>query len=118
MKMPRPPRPPRADSAARTAPGRRRGLGGRARRRAGVAGQLAEHYRRTARVAAMTGIERGGPAPVLPSRGREFHPILDLVPAIVGAVGLIFVSAVVWLSLKLSLGIDLIAEGRKLLGDP
>lgn len=59
-------------------------------RRAGVSGQRAEHDRRTARVAAMTGIERSAD-----ERGRddtvtpEFPPILDLVPAIVGAIGLV-----------------------------
>jgi hypothetical protein len=66
------------------------------RRGAGVSGQRAEHDRRTARVAAMTGIERStspaaspaaaettGPAP------REFPPGLDLVAPVVGAIGLI-----------------------------
>ncbi len=69
------------------------------RRRAGVAGQRAEHDRRTARVAAMTGIERtpadqarGGPAGTPPNadaRGPEFPPVLDLVPVVIGVVGLI-----------------------------
>lgn len=64
-----------------------------ARRGAGVSGQRAEHDRRTARVAAMTGIDRrvgdredvavGGDA------GPEFPPILDLVPVLIGAVGLV-----------------------------
>jgi len=70
------------------------------RRGAGVSGQRAEHDRRTARVAAMTGIERStspaastspraaaaqttGPAP------REFPPGLDLVAPVIGAVGLV-----------------------------
>ena len=68
------------------------------RRGAGVSGQRAEHDRRTARVAAMTGIDRStsraattspavaettGPAP------REFPPRLDLVAPVIGAVGLI-----------------------------
>jgi hypothetical protein len=57
------------------------------RRRAGVSGQQAVAERRTARVAAMTGIDR---APV----GRdlsagEFPPILDLVAPVIGAVGLV-----------------------------
>jgi hypothetical protein len=61
------------------------------RRRAGVSGQRAEHDRRTARVAAMTGIERarrsddaGTPAGL-----PEFPPVLDLVPALIGTVGLV-----------------------------
>ena len=61
-----------------------------ARRRAGVAGQRAEHDRRTARVAAMTGIERtrtstAGQA----DAGPEFPPLLDLVPVAIGAIGLV-----------------------------
>ena len=59
-----------------------------ARRRAGVRGQLAEHDRRTARVAAMTGISRGEPADVMRG-GREFPPVLDLLPVGVGSVGLV-----------------------------
>lgn len=71
-----------------------------ARRRAGVRGQRAEHDRRTARVAAMTGIERSasgatdGSAVVTSGpddpEPREFPPALDLVPALIGAVGLVF----------------------------
>ena len=98
-----------------------------ARRRAGVSGQRAEHDRRTARVAAMTGIERtgraqeadhaaagqtattgadaaeiGGPeagraganeAVTRSSVGRtalrEFPPVLDLVPVVIGVIGLL-----------------------------
>lgn len=59
------------------------------RRRAGVSGQQAEHDRRTARVAAMTGIERTAVAPASPDRGPEFPPILDLVPVVIGVVGLV-----------------------------
>ncbi len=65
-----------------------------ARRKAGVSGQLAEFDRRSERVAAMTGIDRQA-APddsvddEVPARGPEFNPILDLVPAMIGAVGLI-----------------------------
>ncbi len=70
------------------------------RRGAGVSGQRAEFDRRSARVAAMTGIERtgdadgvtdgGGADPAArPDRGPEFPPVLDLVPALVGAVGLV-----------------------------
>ncbi len=58
------------------------------RRRAGVRGQRAQHDRRTARVAAMTGIERQVAAPDL-SAGPEFPPQLDLVPAAIGVVGLV-----------------------------
>ena len=62
-----------------------------ARRHVGVRGQRVEHDRRTARVAAMTGIERderatneGGDG-----EGREFPPVLDLMPVAVGSVGLV-----------------------------
>ena len=62
-----------------------------ARRHAGVRGQRVEHDRRTARVAAMTGIERGeGVTNERGERvGREFPPVLDLVPVAVGSVGLV-----------------------------
>jgi hypothetical protein len=62
------------------------------RRRAGVSGQRAEHDRRSARVAAMTGIERGPAATtttVVDDRGPEFPPVLDLVPVAIGVVGLV-----------------------------
>jgi hypothetical protein len=82
------------------------------RRGAGVSGQRAEHDRRTARVAAMTGIDRSPAAAVtssVPARPpasaaasssaaatttaepgpREFPPGLDLVAPVIGAVGLI-----------------------------
>lgn len=62
-------------------------------RRAGVSGQNAEHDRRSERVAAMTGIDRGVADDTAASKaddhGAEFPPILDLVPVIVGVVGLI-----------------------------
>jgi hypothetical protein len=62
-------------------------------RAAGVSGADAEHDRRTARVAEMTGIERAPTASASgPARTREFNPMLDLVPAIVGAVGLVAAS--------------------------
>ena len=68
-----------------------------ARKRAGVSGQHAEHDRRSARVAAMTGIERAGDrgaaaeaaSLVGESRTREFPPALDLVPVVCGLVGLV-----------------------------
>ena len=56
------------------------------RRKAGVSGQQAEHDRRSERVAAMTGIERGE------SRregGKEFPPVLDLIPPILAVPGLV-----------------------------
>lgn len=66
------------------------------RRAAGVSGQQAEHDRRSERVAAMTGIERRGRSATttttaLETAGRatEFPPWLDLLPAIVGVVGLV-----------------------------
>ena len=61
------------------------------RRDAGVRGANAEHARRSARVAAMTGISREpSPQQVAASDGAaEFPPMLDLLPAVVGAIGLI-----------------------------
>jgi hypothetical protein len=61
------------------------------RRAAGVSGQVAEHDRRTQRVAAMTGIERTGRSADTdsPPSGPEFPPILDLIPALIGIVGLV-----------------------------
>jgi hypothetical protein len=58
-----------------------------ARRKAGVAGQRAVAEQRSARVAAMTGIDR---APTPADRSRpEFPPVLDLVAPLVGAIGLV-----------------------------
>jgi hypothetical protein len=60
-----------------------------ARRRVGVRGQQLEHDRRSARVAAMTGIDRrSGPEPAAATRA-EFPPALDLVPVAIGVVGLV-----------------------------
>ena len=66
-----------------------------ARRRAGVSGERAEHDRRSARVAAMTGIERSvdhehpaGSPSVVP-RFAEYPPGLDLVPVVLASVGLV-----------------------------
>jgi hypothetical protein len=61
------------------------------RRGAGVRGQNAEHDRRTARVAAMTGIERSSrtTGDDVTTSGPEFPPILDLVPALIGIIGLV-----------------------------
>jgi hypothetical protein len=65
------------------------------RKSAGVSGERAEFDRRTERVAAMTGIERAGdvgedPVGEAPT-GPEFPPVLHLVPALIGTVGLIAV---------------------------
>ena len=65
-----------------------------ARRRAGVSGQRAEFDRRSERVAAMTGIDRtveptDDPTPAAPASGREFDPRLDLIPVVIGVVGLV-----------------------------
>lgn len=61
------------------------------RRRAGVRGRRIEHDRRTARVAAMTGIQRDGAerAAGVSSAAAEFPPALDLVPVAIGLVGLV-----------------------------
>ncbi|HSL73533.1 MAG TPA: hypothetical protein VK853_03665 [Ilumatobacteraceae bacterium] len=61
------------------------------RRAAGVSGALAEHDRRSERVAAMTGIDRVVEAPAAADheRGPEFPPLLDLVPVAIGVVGLL-----------------------------
>ena len=60
------------------------------RRGAGVSGQRAEHDRRSERVAAMTGIERSGRADGDDGDDvSEFPPILDLIPALIGVVGLL-----------------------------
>ena len=57
------------------------------RRKAGVAAQRDREERRSARVAAMTGIDR---VPVSPDRtGPEFPPVLDLIAPIIGVVGLV-----------------------------
>lgn len=63
------------------------------RRDAGVSGARAEHDRRSARVAAMTGIDRTVEDPhddrSVDGVGPEFPPSLDLVPVAIGAIGLI-----------------------------
>lgn len=80
-------------------------------RQAGVSGQQAEFDRRSERVAAMTGIERppldqrvdgtasspadahrSGSVAAVGYLSREFNPVLDLVPALIGVVGLIAAS--------------------------
>lgn len=63
------------------------------RRAAGVSGRTAEHDRRTARVAAMTGIDRDVRTEAAvdddAGTGAEFPPWLDLVPVAIGTVGLV-----------------------------
>jgi len=59
------------------------------RKDAGVRGRSADHDRRSARVAAMTGIDRSAGDDAAEASGPEFPPILDLVPALLGAIGLI-----------------------------
>ena len=62
------------------------------RRGAGVSRQHADHDRRTARVAAMTGIYRTMSVPDRTpphERGREFPPALDLVAPAIGVIGLV-----------------------------
>jgi len=58
------------------------------RRGAGVSGADAEHDRRSARVAEMTGIERTV-AERTRATGREFPPMLDLVPVFLAVPGLV-----------------------------
>ena len=57
------------------------------RRRAGVAGQRGVEEHRTARVAAMTGIDRD--RVTFDDSVREFPPALDLVAPVLGLVGLV-----------------------------
>ena len=61
------------------------------RRRAGVAGQRAHEERRSARVTAMTGIERQ--AVSYDPSAAEFAPVLDLVAPAVAVVGLVAAAA-------------------------
>jgi hypothetical protein len=61
------------------------------RRGAGVAGQRDQHDVRSARVTAMTGIERTGDGPSF--EGPEFDPRLDLIAPVIGAVGLVAAGA-------------------------
>jgi hypothetical protein len=57
------------------------------RRKAGVAGQRDREERRSARVAAMTGIDR--PSLSFDRSLPEFPPVLDLVAPLIGLVGLV-----------------------------
>ena len=60
------------------------------RRRAGVAGQRERVERRSARVAAMTGIDRD--EQVFDKNAAEFPPALDLIAPVIGGVGLVAAS--------------------------
>jgi hypothetical protein len=57
------------------------------RRDAGVSGQAEVTERRTARVAAMTGIDRA--ATTRDVEAREFPPVLDLIAPIIGTIGIV-----------------------------
>lgn len=57
------------------------------RRSAGVAGQREEADRRSARVAAMTGIDRD--EPTFDDSAPEFPPALDVIAPVIGAIGLV-----------------------------
>jgi len=57
------------------------------RRRAGVSGQAELAEARSARVAAMTGIDRAPSAK--DASAPEFPPLLDLLPPLLGAIGLV-----------------------------
>ena len=58
------------------------------RRRAGVSGFVDEHDRRSQRIAEMTGIDRDDSGKVVVS-GKEFEPLIDLLPVAVGLIALI-----------------------------
>jgi hypothetical protein len=58
------------------------------RRKAGVAGQRTLVEARSARVAAMTGIDRA-PQERVDDAGPEFPPALDLVAPVIGAIGIV-----------------------------
>jgi hypothetical protein len=60
------------------------------RRKAGVAGERARKARKATRVAAMTGAPASDATAVDPQVGpKEFPPVLDLVAALIGLVGLV-----------------------------
>jgi hypothetical protein len=81
------------------------------RRRTGVRGQRAELDRRSARVAAMTGIDRE--AGRYESAGREFEPRLDLIAPAFGAIGLV---AAGWAAADGSTGDAVLSVARTLVG--
>jgi hypothetical protein len=77
------------------------------RRRAGVAGERAREEHKTARMAAMTGIERH--AAERDEAVHEFPPVLDLLAPAIGAVGLVAAGAAAG-------GPDVLAVVRTLVG--
>ncbi|MEY2474993.1 MAG: hypothetical protein QOG87_308 [Actinomycetota bacterium] len=77
------------------------------RRRAGVAGERAREEHRTARVAAMTGIDRA--ASEQDEAVAEFPPALDTIAPVAGAIGLIAAGVAAG-------GPDLLAVVRTLVG--
>ena len=77
------------------------------RRRAGVRGERERQRRRSARVAAMTGIEREASA--VDTGVPEFPPVADLVPPLIGAVGLVAAGMAAG-------GPDILAVARTLVG--
>lgn len=82
------------------------------RRRAGVSGQSAEHDRRSERIAQMTGIERDARTET-DVRGSEFAPVLDLLPVLIGVIGL-FAAGVA--TSDQGLGTDGVAIARTVVG--
>ena len=58
------------------------------RRKAGVSGYVGEHDRRSQRVADMTGIDRNDSGKEV-STGKEFEPLIDLLPVAIGLIALI-----------------------------
>ena len=64
-----------------------------ARKAAGVSNQRAKHDERSARVAAMTGIERSRSSGVALIEGPEFPPALDLLAPAIGLIGLVVAGA-------------------------
>ena len=85
------------------------------RRRAGVRGQSDEHDRRTDRIARMTGIERDVVVEPVGSGtvGPEFSPVLDLIPAVVGLVGVVAAGVA---SSGEGVGTDAVAVARTVVG--
>jgi len=59
------------------------------RRKAGVSGAVADHDRRSERIAAMTGIDRTVADETPAAGGPEFPPVLDLVAPVLAVPGLI-----------------------------
>ncbi|MEA3075455.1 MAG: hypothetical protein QOF60_363 [Actinomycetota bacterium] len=84
------------------------------RRKAGVSGQRAVQERRSARVAAMTGIDRS--VVERDVEADEFPPWLDLVAPVVGAIGLVAAGWADVTSPSAGLGPHLLSVARTLVG--